>query len=117
MSNTTHTDMSSSTEGGVGVTSMVGSTLQTRIFPLTDSSHLSPEDDSPLRALQNYSQDGQQIFLTTSAAQVISGIFVWSALILTIHQATLQFCIVKPLMAIVTIVLQAFGKYHDGDFK
>lgn len=32
-------------------------------------------------------------------------------------QATLQFCIVKPLMAIVTIVLQAFGKYRDGDFK
>ncbi|XP_065416134.1 transmembrane protein 184A isoform X1 [Chrysemys picta bellii] len=228
MSNTTHTDLSSSTEGGVGVTSMAGSTLQTRIFPLTDSSHLSPEDDSPLRALQNYSRDGQQIFLTTSAAQVISGIFVWSALILTIHQiymhlrnytipneqryiirilfivpiyafdswlsllligshqyyvyfnsvrdcyeafviysflslcfeylggestimseirgkpiassclygtcclqgmsysigflrfckqATLQFCVVKPLMAIVTIVLQAFGKYHDGDFN
>ncbi|XP_064317673.1 transmembrane protein 184A isoform X3 [Phalacrocorax carbo] len=32
-------------------------------------------------------------------------------------QATLQFCIVKPLMAIVTIILQAFGKYHDGDFN
>ncbi|CAM2099782.1 unnamed protein product [Caretta caretta] len=207
---------------------MAGSTLQTRIIPLTDSSHLSPKDDSLLRTLQNYSQDGQQIFLTTSAAQVISGIFVWSALILTIHQiymhlrnytipneqryiirilfivpiyafdswlsllligshqfyvyfnsvrdcyeafviysflslcfeylggestimseirgkpiassclygtcclqgmsysigflrfckqATLQFCIVKPLVAILTIVLQAFGKYHDGDFN
>ena len=32
-------------------------------------------------------------------------------------QATLQFCIMKPIMALVTIVLQAFGKYHDGDFK
>lgn len=32
-------------------------------------------------------------------------------------QATLQFCIVKPIMALVTIILQAFGKYHDGDFK
>ncbi|XP_023569220.1 transmembrane protein 184A isoform X1 [Octodon degus] len=32
-------------------------------------------------------------------------------------QATLQFCIVKPIMALITIVLQAFGKYHDGDFK
>ncbi|XP_044903298.1 transmembrane protein 184A isoform X1 [Felis catus] len=32
-------------------------------------------------------------------------------------QATLQFCIVKPIMAAVTIVLQAFGKYHDGDFN
>ncbi|XP_005397864.1 PREDICTED: transmembrane protein 184A isoform X1 [Chinchilla lanigera] len=32
-------------------------------------------------------------------------------------QATLQFCIVKPIMALTTIVLQAFGKYHDGDFN
>ncbi|XP_014651124.1 PREDICTED: transmembrane protein 184A isoform X2 [Ceratotherium simum simum] len=32
-------------------------------------------------------------------------------------QATLQFCVVKPVMALVTIILQAFGKYHDGDFK
>ncbi|NWV56701.1 T184A protein, partial [Daphoenositta chrysoptera] len=181
-----------------------------------------------LTAAHNNSQDGQQLFLTTTAAQVISGIFVWSALIVTFHQiythlknytipkeqryiirilfivpvyafdswlsllllgshqyyvyfdsvrdcyeafviysflslcfeylggestimteirgkpiasscfygtcclqgmsysigflrfckqATLQFCIVKPLMAIVTIILQAFGKYHDGDFN
>ncbi|EHB12925.1 Transmembrane protein 184A [Heterocephalus glaber] len=32
-------------------------------------------------------------------------------------QATLQFCIVKPSMALTTIILQAFGKYHDGDFN
>ncbi|XP_046522840.1 transmembrane protein 184A isoform X4 [Equus quagga] len=32
-------------------------------------------------------------------------------------QATLQFCVVKPIMALVTIILQAFGKYHDGDFN
>ncbi|KAM6156015.1 transmembrane protein 184A [Rhynchocyon petersi] len=32
-------------------------------------------------------------------------------------QATLQFCIIKPTMAALTIVLQAFGKYHDGDFN
>ncbi|XP_075383729.1 transmembrane protein 184A isoform X2 [Tenrec ecaudatus] len=32
-------------------------------------------------------------------------------------QATLQFCIVKPAMAALTIVLQAFGKYNDGDFN
>ncbi|XP_030141159.4 transmembrane protein 184A [Taeniopygia guttata] len=181
-----------------------------------------------LTAPHNNSQDEQQLFLTTTAAQAISGIFVWSALILTFHQiythlrnytipkeqryiirilfivpvnafdswlsllllgshqyyvyfdsvrdcyeafviysflslcfeylggestimteirgkpiasscfygtcclqgmsysigflrfckqATLQFCIVKPLMAIVTIILQAFGKYHDGDFN
>jgi len=32
-------------------------------------------------------------------------------------QMTLQFCLVKPLMALVTLILQAFGKYHDGDFR
>ncbi|XP_072524196.1 transmembrane protein 184ba isoform X2 [Salminus brasiliensis] len=32
-------------------------------------------------------------------------------------QATLQFCVVKPLMAVVTVILQAFGKYRDGDFN
>jgi hypothetical protein len=30
---------------------------------------------------------------------------------------TLQFCIVKPTMAILTLILQAFNKYHDGDFS
>jgi len=32
-------------------------------------------------------------------------------------QVTLQFCVIKPLMAALTIILHAFGKYHDGDFK
>ena len=32
-------------------------------------------------------------------------------------QMTLQFCIIKPLMAILTLILQAFKKYHDGDFR
>lgn len=32
-------------------------------------------------------------------------------------QATLQFCLVKPLMAFVIIFLQAFGHYHDGDWR
>lgn len=32
-------------------------------------------------------------------------------------QATLQFCIIKPLMALLTLILQAFKKYHDGDFR
>uniref|UniRef100_W5N182 Transmembrane protein 184B n=1 Tax=Lepisosteus oculatus TaxID=7918 RepID=W5N182_LEPOC len=31
--------------------------------------------------------------------------------------ATLQFCVVKPLMAMITVILQAFGKYRDGDFN
>lgn len=34
-----------------------------------------------------------------------------------VSQATLQFCVVKPLMAMMTVILQAFGKYRDGDFK
>lgn len=29
-------------------------------------------------------------------------------------QATLQFCVVKPVMAAVTIVLEAYGEYSDG---
>ncbi|KAF7275278.1 hypothetical protein GWI33_012019 [Rhynchophorus ferrugineus] len=32
-------------------------------------------------------------------------------------QATLQFCLVKPLMAFVIIFLQAFNHYHDGDWS
>ncbi|XP_012991569.2 transmembrane protein 184B isoform X1 [Esox lucius] len=32
-------------------------------------------------------------------------------------QATLQFCVVKPLMAMITVILQAFGKHRDGDFN
>lgn len=32
-------------------------------------------------------------------------------------QATLQFCAVKPIMSFATLVLQAFGKYHDGDWS
>ncbi|XP_014681203.1 PREDICTED: transmembrane protein 184B-like [Priapulus caudatus] len=32
-------------------------------------------------------------------------------------QATLQFCAVKPVMAAITIVLQALGFYKDGDFS
>jgi hypothetical protein len=32
-------------------------------------------------------------------------------------QATLQFCIVKPLMAVITLILQPLGYYKDGDFS
>ncbi|CAG9862994.1 unnamed protein product [Phyllotreta striolata] len=32
-------------------------------------------------------------------------------------QATLQFCLIKPLMAFITIFLQAFGHYRDGDWS
>lgn len=32
-------------------------------------------------------------------------------------QATLQFCFVKPLMSILTLTLQATGRYNDGDWS
>ncbi|KAI5717333.1 hypothetical protein M8J77_004009 [Diaphorina citri] len=32
-------------------------------------------------------------------------------------QATLQFCLVKPIMAFVIIILQSMGHYHDGDWR
>lgn len=32
-------------------------------------------------------------------------------------QATLQFCIIKPFMSVLTLMLQATGKYHDGDWS
>lgn len=32
-------------------------------------------------------------------------------------QATLQFCLIKPVMAFVIIFLQAFGHYRDGDWS
>jgi hypothetical protein len=32
-------------------------------------------------------------------------------------QATLQFCYIKLLMTVLTIVLQAVGLFHDGDFS
>ncbi|XP_033121482.1 transmembrane protein 184B-like isoform X2 [Anneissia japonica] len=32
-------------------------------------------------------------------------------------QATLQFCIIKPLMALATLILLPFDKYSDGDFS
>ncbi|XP_077979753.1 transmembrane protein 184B-like isoform X2 [Glandiceps talaboti] len=32
-------------------------------------------------------------------------------------QATLQFCIIKPVMSLLTLILQAFKKYADGDWS
>uniref|UniRef100_H2ZNX8 Transmembrane protein 184B n=1 Tax=Ciona savignyi TaxID=51511 RepID=H2ZNX8_CIOSA len=32
-------------------------------------------------------------------------------------QATLQFCIIKPPLAIITLILQSFDLYKDGDFN
>ncbi|XP_061455402.1 transmembrane protein 184A isoform X2 [Rhineura floridana] len=229
MNNTTHTNESSPTVSDLSATSMASTMLQLDFFPSAmGASLLIVGDGSQLRADQNRSQDNQQLFLTTSTAKAISGLFVWAAVFITCHQiflhlksytipneqryiirilfivpiyafdswlsllligshqyyvyfdsvrdcyeafviynflslcfeylggestimaeirgkpivssclygtcclqgmsysigflrfckqATLQFCIVKPLMAIITIILQAFGKYHDGDFN
>ncbi|KAJ1096287.1 hypothetical protein NDU88_001430 [Pleurodeles waltl] len=216
------------TEGGPFLSSLAVAVIQSTLSPLTTSSLPSQVAAMPLPLTDAQNATGQQIFLTTPAAQGISGVFVWSALILTCHQiylhlknytvpneqryiirilfivpiysfdswlsllfignnqyyvyfnsvrdcyeafviysflslcfeylggesaimseirgkpirsscfygtcclqgmsysigflrfckqATLQFCIVKPIMAVVTIVLQAFNKYHDGDFN
>jgi len=32
-------------------------------------------------------------------------------------QATLQFCLVKPIMSVITLVLEGTGKYRDGDWS
>ncbi|XP_039216314.1 transmembrane protein 184A isoform X2 [Crotalus tigris] len=227
MNTTTHTNWSSPAPEKLLTSSMVATSFHF-FFPAMASSHLIVEDGSQLRADQNHSQETQSLFLTTSTAKAISGLFVWTALILTFHQiflhlknytipneqryiirilfivpiyafdswlsllligshqyyvyfdsvrdcyeafviysflslcfeylggestimaeirgkpivssclygtcclqgmsysigflrfckqATLQFCIIKPVMAILTIILQAFGKYHDGDFN
>ena len=34
-----------------------------------------------------------------------------------IIQATLQFCLVKPLMAVCIVILQALNLYTEGDFS
>ncbi|XP_015746161.1 transmembrane protein 184A isoform X1 [Python bivittatus] len=229
MNTTMHTNQSSPAPENLLTSSMVPTSFRLDFFsPLVDSSHSIVEDGSQLRADQNHSQETQPLFLTTSTAKVISGLFVWTALFLTFHQiflhlknytipneqryiirilfivpiyafdswlsllligshqyyiyfdsvrdcyeafviysflslcfeylggestimaeirgkpvvssclygtcclqgmsysigflrfckqATLQFCIVKPVMAVITIVLQAFGRYHDGDFN
>ncbi|XP_058012911.1 transmembrane protein 184A isoform X3 [Ahaetulla prasina] len=227
MNTTLYTNRSSPTPEKLLTSSMVATSFHF-FSPLMVSGPLIVEDGSQLRADQNHSQETQSLFLTTSTAKAISGLFVWTALILTFHQiylhlknytipneqryiirilfivpiyafdswlsllligshqyyvyfdsvrdcyeafviysflslcfeylggestimaeirgkpivssclygtcclrgmsysigflrfckqATLQFCIIKPVMAILTIVLQAFGKYHDGDFN
>jgi len=32
-------------------------------------------------------------------------------------QATLQFCVVKPVVGVITLILQPFELYRDGDFS
>ncbi|XP_072453831.1 transmembrane protein 184A [Notamacropus eugenii] len=199
----------------------------TSILPFVDPGFPTSGDGPHLSRAWNSSQDSKQLFLTTPLARGISGLFVWSALVLTCHQiylhlkfytvpneqryiirllfivpiyafdswlsllllgshqyyvyfnsvrdcyeafviysflslcfeylggesaimaeirgkpiksscfygtcclqgmsysigflrfckqATLQFCIVKPIMALITIILQGVDKYNDGDF-
>ncbi|XP_067316757.1 transmembrane protein 184A-like isoform X2 [Anolis sagrei] len=229
MNDSTYINQSSPPPAGeLLATSMVPSTtLELGVHPML-TGHFIVADGSQLRTGQNASQDNQHLFLTTSTAKAVSGLFVWAALFITFHQiflhlknytvpneqryiirilfivpiyafdswlsllmigshqyyvyfdsvrdcyeafviysflslcfeylggestimaeirgkpivssctygtcclqgmsysigflrfckqATLQFCIVKPLMALITIILQAFGKYNDGDFN
>ena len=44
--------------------------------------------------------EGHQIFLNTTAAQALSGIFVWSALLMTCHQVSVVVVVVVVLVAI-----------------
>ena len=32
-------------------------------------------------------------------------------------QATLQYCVIKPIMAVITLILQPLGYYSDGDWR
>ncbi|XP_040212633.1 transmembrane protein 184A isoform X2 [Rana temporaria] len=228
MNNTT-ADQFSTMEPNVSLSTLIlNTTSQTTSGRSEDIFSMDSETSVQLRTASNTTIDGDQLFLTTAAAQGISGLFVWTALLLTCHQiyihlrnytipneqryiirilfivpiysfdswlsllligndqyyvyfdsvrdcyeafviysflslcfeylggessimveirgkpiksscyygtcclqgvsysigflrfckqATLQFCIVKPIMAVVTIILQAFGKYHDGDFN
>ncbi len=33
------------------------------------------------------------------------------------QQMVLQFCVIKPIAAVVTIVLEPLGLYHEGELK
>ena len=46
---------------------------------------------------------------------VVNSVAVWWCWLSA--QATLQFCLVKPVMAVITLILQALGLYKDGDFS
>uniref|UniRef100_G3RDM1 Transmembrane protein 184A n=1 Tax=Gorilla gorilla gorilla TaxID=9595 RepID=G3RDM1_GORGO len=176
--------------------SNVSGILETASLPLVSATWPQPSPPPAVPAgpqmdhMGNSSQGAPWLFLTSALARGVSGIFVWTALVLTCHQyyvyfdsvrdcyeggrgsfviysflslcfqylggegaimaeirgkpiksscfygtcclrgmtysigflrfckqATLQFCLVKPVMAVTTIILQAFGKYHDGDFN
>ncbi|XP_018412611.1 PREDICTED: transmembrane protein 184A [Nanorana parkeri] len=227
MNNTT-AEQFSTMEPNESIFTLDPTTGQTTSGRVVDIFSMDSETGAQLRTAANNTIDGDQLFLTTAAAQGISGLFVWTALLLTCHQiyihlrnytipneqryiirilfivpiysfdswlsllligndqyyvyfdsvrdcyeafviysflslcfeylggessimaeirgkpvksscfygtcclqgmsysigflrfckqATLQFCIVKPIMGVMTIILQAFGKYHDGDFN
>ncbi|KAJ8941035.1 hypothetical protein NQ318_015511 [Aromia moschata] len=93
------------------MSSSPASTIVSAVSALSNST-------TPSTVAQVQSVQSEPIFLQTKLCQGIAGVFVWAALFLTCtQQATLQFCLVKPLMAFVIIFLQAFGHYHDGDWS
>lgn len=84
MNNSTDALESSPAEPGREATGLLPTTMGLGIFS-SDAGHLVVADGSQLRVGQNRSHEGQDLFLTTSAAHVISTIFVWSALLITSH--------------------------------
>ncbi|OCT61526.1 hypothetical protein XELAEV_18047553mg [Xenopus laevis] len=62
------------------------STLSSLIMSYTSDAQNAPQ----MRDSNNTSEDNEQIFLTTAAAKGISGLFVWTALLLTCHQIYLH---------------------------
>ncbi|ETE63580.1 Transmembrane protein, partial [Ophiophagus hannah] len=89
MNTTIHANWSSPAPETLLTSSMVAPSVPFFSPPMV-SSHLIVEDGSQLRADQNHSQETQSLFLTTSTAKVISGFFVWTALILTFYQIYLH---------------------------
>ncbi|XP_042293687.1 transmembrane protein 184A-like [Sceloporus undulatus] len=92
MNDTNYVNQSSPPVGETAITSMAPSTtLGLGVLPLlVNTGHLTVSDGSQIRTEQNASQDNQHLFLTTSTARVISGLFVWAALFITFHQIFLH---------------------------
>lgn len=85
--NYTTADQFSTMEPNVSLSTLIPNTTgQT----MSDRSEVIFSMDSEtavqLRTASNTTIDGDQLFLTTAAAQGISGLFVWTALLLTCHQ-------------------------------
>nr|DBA19450.1 TPA: hypothetical protein GDO54_015287 [Pyxicephalus adspersus] len=89
MNNST-ADQFSTMEPNVSPTILNLTTGQTTSDRMVDIFSMDSETAAQLRTASNNTIDGDQLFLTTAAAQGISGVFVWTALLLTCHQIYLH---------------------------